>query len=78
MAFGTEIWEWKKWKKIEKIYEAGKIYEIGIEDRWEDLGSNMVREEGKREKMITKLGKMTIEYEEKLTKERGSESTRKC
>lgn len=38
----------------------------------------MVREEGKREKIRTKLGRRAMDYKEKLEEGGGSEWARKC
>jgi len=49
---------------------------MGYGVRWEDAGY-MVKEEVKREKMRTRLGRRALGYEEKLEKGGGGEWARK-
>ncbi|EFN67046.1 hypothetical protein EAG_02771 [Camponotus floridanus] len=77
VAFGVEVWRWKEWNKIERLQERYMRWVLGVEGR---TPGYMVREEGKKEKMRTKLGRRAMGYEEKLEKgggENGQENVGK-
>lgn len=64
---------------VERVEGRGKItkkiHEMGVRVRREDT---MITEEGKREKLRTKLGRRAMRYEERLEKEGGTNWAKKC
>jgi len=75
VAFGAEIWGWREWDKIERVQERYMRWVLGLDGR---TPGYMVREEGKREKMRTRLERRAMGYEERLEKGGGGEWARKC
>lgn len=60
---------------MERIQERYMRWVLGVNGR---TPGYMIREEGKREKMRTKMGGRAIKYEEKLEKGGGGRWARKC
>lgn len=65
-----EIWGWKEWEKIERMQERYIRWVLGIDGRT----PRYIREEGKREKMRTRLGRRAMEYEKKRRGVNGREN----
>lgn len=64
---GAEICGWKEWGKVERLQEKYIRWLLGMNRR---SPGYMVREEGKREKMKTRLGRRAMGYEERLVERR--------
>lgn len=75
VAFEAEVWGWREWGKVEGIQEKYIRWVLGLDRRTPGC---MVREERKRKKMRTRLGRRTMGYEKKLEKGGKSEWARKC
>jgi len=75
IGFGAEIWGWREWEKVERLQERYIRWILGVEGR---TPGYMVREEGKRDKMRTRMGRRAIAYEEKLERGEGTLWARRC
>lgn len=75
VGFGAEIWRWKEWEKVERLQEKYMKWILGMDGR---MSGYMIKEEGKREKMRTRMGRRAMGYKEKLEGGGGSECARKC
>jgi len=70
VGFGAEIWGWKEWEKIERLQERYTRWVLEVNGRTPEY---IIKEEGKRKKMRTRMGRRTIKRNKKEEKRVGEE-----
>jgi len=66
---------WKEWEKVERLQERYIRWVLEVDGR---TPGYIVKEERKRKKMRTRLGRRAMGYEEKIEKGGGSECVKIC